>query len=99
MRRVRRPLWWWSTAPTPGAIAVAHVHGVPAGVDTFLHALCGQVSPRTGGLGHRRFGAVDDGVVARVTDRHALVMPHGGMRIRALLDGRAAVVASPRMKS
>ena len=90
MRRVRRPLWWWSTAPAPGAIAVANVHGVPAGVDTFLHALCGQVSPRTGGLGHRRFGAIDDGVVARVTDRHALVMPHGGMRIRELLDSRAA---------
>jgi tRNA modification GTPase len=68
---------------------VAHVHGVPLAVDRFLHALCGHVSPRNGALGHRRFGTVDDGVVARVGDRHALVMPHGGVRIRELLDVRA----------
>ncbi len=90
MTGVPRPLWWWSTAPAPGAIAVAHVHGMPAGVDRFLHALCGEVAPRPGALGWRRFGTVDDGVVARVSERHALVMPHGGPRIRQLLDARAA---------
>jgi tRNA modification GTPase len=87
---VPRPLWWWSTAPAPGAIAVAHVHGMPAGVDRFLHALCGGVAPRPGSVGWRRFGTVDDGLVARVSERHALVMPHGGPRIRQLLDARAA---------
>jgi tRNA modification GTPase len=63
---------------------------MPAGVDRFLHALCGEVAPRPGALGWRRFGTVDDGVVARVSERHALVMPHGGPRIRQLLDARAA---------
>jgi tRNA modification GTPase len=87
---VQRPLWWWSTARAPGAIAVAHVHGMPAGVDRFLHAFCAEPSPRAGALGWRRFGTVDDGVVARVGERHALVMPHGGPRIRQLLDARAA---------
>ena len=90
MSGVPRPLWWWSTARAPGAIAVAHVHGMPAGVDRFLHALCAEPSPRAGALGWRRFGTVDDGVVARVGERHALVMPHGGPRIRQLLDARAA---------
>lgn len=89
MRRVRRPLWWWSTAPSPGAIAVASVCGYPEGVERFLHALCGAPAPRPGEVAWRRFGAVDDGVVARVSARHALVMPHGGPRIRALLDARA----------
>ena len=89
MRKVRRPLWWWSTAPSRGAIAVANVCGYPEGVDRFLHALCGAPAPRPGEVGWRRFGTVDDGVVARVSARHALVMPHGGPRIRALLDARA----------
>lgn len=86
---MRRPLWWWSTAQAPGAIAVANVCGYPEGVERFLHALCGEPAPRPGALGWRRFGTVDDGVVARVSARHALVMPHGGPRIRALLDERA----------
>ena len=81
--------WWWSTADAPGAIAVAHVHGDADAVDRFLAALGGRAALAAGALAWRRFGEVDDGVVARVAATHALVMPPGGPRIRALLDERA----------
>ena len=89
MSEAEPPLWWWSTANAPGAIAVAHVHGPAREVERFLEVLCGRAAPRRGEVAWRRFGAVDDGVVARTGECHALVMPHGGPRIRALLDARA----------
>ena len=86
--RPAMPAWWWSTAPRPGAIAVAHVAGEPGDVERVLLGLCGRVAPPAGQLAWRRFGTVDDGVVARVSPGHALVMPHAGPRIRELLDAR-----------
>jgi tRNA modification GTPase len=53
-----------------------------------LAELCGRAAPAPGELAWRRLGAIDDGVVARVAPGHALVMPHAGPRIRALLDAR-----------
>jgi tRNA modification GTPase len=82
------PAWWWSTAPRPGAIAVAHLSGDAAAVERALAALTGRAAPAPGELAWRRLGAIDDGVVARVAPGHALVMPHAGPRIRALLDAR-----------
>ena len=82
------PAWWWSTAPRPGAIAVAHLAGDEAAVERVLAALTGRAAPAPGELAWRRLGAIDDGVVARVAPGHALVMPHAGPRIRALLDAR-----------
>jgi tRNA modification GTPase len=82
------PAWWWSTAPRPGAIAVAHLAGDEAAVERVLAELCGRAAPARGEVAWRRFGAIDDGVVARVAPGHALVMPHAGPRIRALLDAR-----------
>lgn len=85
---VRGCQWWWSTAPRAGAIAVAHLRGEAQDVDRVLAALTGAPAPGVGAVVWRRFGAVDDGVVARLDPSHALVMPHGGVRIRALLDER-----------
>ena len=82
--------WWWSTSPHPGAIAVAQVAGSPADVERALEALCARRAPGVGGVAWRRFGEIDDGVVARVAAGHALVMPHGGPRIRQRLDARMA---------
>ena len=80
--------WWWSTSPHPGAIAVAQVAGPPDGVDTLLAALGGRPAPAAGAIAWRRFGEIDDGVVARVSPGHALVMPHGGPRIRQRIGAR-----------
>lgn len=84
--RGERPSWRWSTAPRPGAIAVAHLVADPAALDDVLEALCGTRAPGVGTAPWRRLAAIDDGVVARVLPGHALVMPHGGPRIRAALD-------------
>lgn len=78
--------WWWSTAARPGAIAVAHLAGDAGTVERALLGLCGRAAPAPGEVAWRRFGGIDDGVVARVAPGHALVMPHAGPRIRALLD-------------
>ena len=82
--------WWWSTSPHPGAIAVAQLVGSPAELDRALAALCGRGAPAAGMVAWRKFGEIDDGVVARVADGRALVMPHGGPRIRQRLDARMA---------
>jgi tRNA modification GTPase len=80
--------WWWSTSPHPGAIAVAQVAGPPDGVDALLAALGGRPAPAAGAVAWRRFGEIDDGVVARMRAGHALVMPHGGPRIRQRIGAR-----------
>ncbi len=93
--RAERPTWWWSTAPRPGAIAVAHLSGDQAAIDEVLRTLCGVAAPRAGDVPWRRLADIDDGVVARVLPGHALIMPHGGPRIRAALDewmGRHGIV-------
>ena len=82
------PAWWWTSAHAPGAIAVAHLAGEPAAVEHVIEALAARPAPRTGEVAWRRFGEIDDGVVARVAAGSMLVMPHGGPRIRELLDAR-----------
>jgi hypothetical protein len=67
---------------------VAHLAGEPAAVEHVIEALTARPAPRTGEVAWRRFGEIDDGVVARVTAGSMLVMPHGGPRIRELLDAR-----------
>lgn len=84
------PAWWWSTAHAPGAIAVAHLEGDALIIEGVLRALTGKDAPRTGEVAWRRFGTIDDGVIARTSNQHALLMPHGGTRIRELLDARLA---------
>ncbi|MFM9146338.1 MAG: hypothetical protein ACKORL_13530, partial [Phycisphaerales bacterium] len=82
--------WWWSTSPHPGAIAVAQLAGDPAELERAIEALCARSAPAVGAVAWRCFGEIDDGVVARVAAGHALVMPHGGPRIRQRLDARMA---------
>lgn len=82
--------WWWSTSPHPGAIAVAQLAGEPADVERALEAMSARRAPPVGAVAWRKFGEIDDGVVARVAAGRALVMPHGGPRIRQRLDARMA---------
>jgi hypothetical protein len=77
--------WWWCTAPTPGAIAVACIEGTAAELDSLARTLTGADAPGSGGIAWRRFGDFDDGVLARPSARTMLVMPHGGARIRTML--------------
>lgn len=89
----RATRWWWCSADSPGAVAVACVQGDPPALDALLRTLTGAPLPREDGVAWRRFlpagaagEAFDDGVVARVEARTLLLMPHGGMRVRTLLQ-------------
>jgi small GTP-binding protein len=77
--------WWWCTAPAPGAIAVACVHGACDALDQFARALTGRGAPAVGRTAWRTLASVDDGVLARPVEGTLLVMPHGGPRLRARL--------------
>jgi tRNA U34 5-carboxymethylaminomethyl modifying GTPase MnmE/TrmE len=68
------------SAPGTGAIAVIELVG---DVDAALDA-CGIRRVAVGGVALRDFFGVDDGIVARFTASHALLMPHGG---RAVVRG------------
>ena len=45
---IASPAWWWSTAHTPGAIAVAHLDGDAHLLEEVLRKLTGKEAPRTG---------------------------------------------------
>lgn len=60
-----------------GAVAVVELVG---DVSAALEALCGK-DVEVGGLRMRRFGPIDDGLVARLAPERAQLMPHGGTRI------------------
>lgn len=81
--------WAWDTPAGTGAIAVCRLVAREGCVDSLeraLESLTGTPAPAAGALAHRRFADFDDGIVARPTDRVALLMPHGGEAIRRRLD-------------
>jgi len=92
--------WEWDTPHDTGAISICRLrsHGAGAGaLDAVLEAMTGRASPAVAAVAHRRLADIDDGVVVRVSDVCALVMPHGGVAIRHAIDGwLRAAGASPR---
>ncbi len=76
--------WAWCSPPQRGAIGIATVWGGPHEVDAFLASCC-RTAPAVGASSRCEMadetGVFDDGVVARISDRCALLMPHGGVRI------------------
>lgn len=82
------PSWWWSTAPTAGAIAVLQLSGSRKALEQLLERFTHSPAPRVGAVAWRTLSDVDDGVIARISETHALVMPHGGKRIRSLIGER-----------
>lgn len=72
------PVWRLaSPAERPGAIAIIQIRG---DVDDAL-ARAGIAPVGPGQVGLRSLAGVDRGVVARVKDGLAIVMPHGGMEV------------------
>ncbi|MBX3354472.1 MAG: 50S ribosome-binding GTPase [Phycisphaeraceae bacterium] len=66
----------------PGPIAVLQLVGE---IEPVLQRVAGRV-PDPGQVILARFGDIDTGVIARVNARVALLMPHGGVRIRERLS-------------
>ncbi len=70
------------SAKAPGAIAIVSLHGDPEALEGALAALCGiDRSISVGGVSLRRFADFDEGLVVRLRDDLAWLMPHGGVRI------------------
>jgi len=81
--------WEWDTPRATGAISIGRLlahDGDAASLDALLHAVTGCAAPAPGTVVHRNLGGIDDGVVVRLCDVSALVMPHGGIAIRHALD-------------
>ena len=81
--------WEWDTPLATGAISICRLlasDGDAPALDSILHALTGRPAPQAGSIAHRRLADIDDGVVVRLCDVSALVMPHGGVAIRHAID-------------
>ncbi len=92
--------WQRLTAPGAGAIAVLQVDSPDrASLDALIAALTSRGAGPVGSITHRDFAGLDDGMVARVSDRCALVMPHGGTRIVAALSAWLAQHCGPSQRA
>ena len=70
------------TAKSPGAIAIVALHGESAALERTIAALCERDRPTAvGGVALRRLADLDEGLVVRLRDDLAWLMPHGGVRI------------------
>lgn len=70
------------TAKRPGAIAIVAIRGAPSELDVTIATLCGRDRPvAIGSVSLRRLAGLDEGLVVRLRDDLAWIMPHGGVRI------------------
>lgn len=77
----------WQTSSANGAVATGHLQaGSATQLDDLLESLTSKKSGGPGSILHRDFAGIDDGLVVRLTNESALIMPHGGRRIIAQLD-------------
>ena len=95
--------WTWDTPHTTGAISICRLlaHGGDSGaLDALIEALTGRAAPAPGAIANRHLAGIDDGVIVRLSDVSALVMPHGGIAIRRAIDAwLEGAGASPRSEA
>lgn len=72
----------WTTMAVPGAISVLQLVG---DIEPVLQRIADRI-PDPGEVVKARFLGIDTGVIARVHPRFALLMPHGGVRIRERME-------------
>ena len=73
---------WWATAPLSGAIGICHLNGA---LDQGFSAL-GIKPLEVGATRLVDIAGIDEGVLARPGVHSALLMPHGGPRVRQLIS-------------
>ncbi|MBU3728853.1 MAG: GTP-binding protein [Phycisphaerales bacterium] len=95
--------WAWDTPLATGAISICRLlahDGDAASLDAILESLTGCAAPAPGAIAHRNLASIDDGVIVRLSDVSALVMPHGGIAIRRAIDTwLQGAGASPRSEA
>jgi len=72
----------WTTMAVPGAVSVLQLVG---DIEPVLRTIADRM-PEPGDVMRVRFLGIDTGVIARVHSRFALLMPHGGLRIRERME-------------
>ncbi|MDA0215111.1 MAG: 50S ribosome-binding GTPase [Planctomycetota bacterium] len=82
----------WETPRTAGAVAIGRLNSIDvAALDALLCELMGRTQgeksvPTVGQIMHANFADIDDGLIVRLSETSAFIMPHGGPRIVARLD-------------
>ncbi len=82
----------WETPRSAGAVAIGRLNSLDAtAFDAVLCELMGRTlteksAPRIGQIVHANFADIDDGLIVRLSETSALIMPHGGPRIVARID-------------
>jgi len=70
------------TSRTPGAVAIILVMDESAdGLTALLHDLTNVSNWKTGRMALAKFADIDEGIVARLSETSAEIMPHGGRRV------------------
>ncbi|MEI6878524.1 MAG: GTPase, partial [Planctomycetota bacterium] len=84
----------WETPPCTGAVAIGRLNSLDAtALDAVLCELMGRTlneksATKVGQIVHANFADIDDGLIVRLSETSALIMPHGGPRIVARIDAR-----------
>ena len=84
----------WETPPCAGAVAIGRLNSLDAtALDAVLCELMGRTldeksAAKVGQIVHANFADIDDGLIVRLSETSALIMPHGGPRIVARIDAR-----------
>lgn len=82
----------WETPRSAGAVAICRLNSIhAAALDAVLSELMGRAlreksAPTVGQIVHANFADIDDGLIVRLSETSALIMPHGGPRIVARID-------------
>ena len=82
----------WETPPCAGAVAIGRLNSLDAtALDAVLCELKGRTfneesAAKVGQIVHANFADIDDGLILRLSETSALIMPHGGPRIVARID-------------
>ena len=82
----------WETPRSAGAVAIGRLNSLDAtALDALLCELMGRTlgeksAQRVGQIVHANFADIDNGLIVRLSETSALIMPHGGPRIVARID-------------
>lgn len=72
---------WLASPPGRAGVAIVDLEGDPRSLDSVLGIVAPGSQVDAGQASHRRIAEVDDGLLVRLDETHAQLMPHGGLAI------------------
>lgn len=76
-----RPCAWLASPAGRGGIAIIDLEGSDESLESLIERLAPGSPIAPGQAAHRRIANIDDGLVLRLDESHAQIMPHGGIAI------------------